>query len=511
MTPHQPASSKPPFKKVLVANRAEIAVRVIRALRELGIESVAVFSEADRDALHVRFATEAYCIGPAPSNESYLRADKILEVALASGAEAIHPGYGFLSENAAFAEKVEAAGLKFFGPSSKAILTMGDKLRARAAALESGAPIVPGTPDPVETVEAALIAAKDVGYPIMLKASAGGGGKGMRIVRDEDELKSAFDLTRGEAQGAFGDATVYLERYIEMPRHIEIQVFGDTHGNIVHLGERECSLQRRHQKVIEEAPSMVVDEALRAEMGEAAIKVARSVDYVGAGTVEFIMDQQGEFFFLEMNTRLQVEHPVTELVYNVDLVHEQIQVAAGQPLSWKQEDLSPKGWAIECRIYAEDPFHGFLPSLGTISQLRMASGPGIRNDMGVHQGFEVSRFYDPMLGKLIAYGADREMARKRMSRALREIMVAGLRTNIAYHRRLVNSPEFIEGRMDTGLLEREFQGIPRSQREDRELAAIVAAVLATHEEARRTRPTKQSDSGAMSAWKLAGRGRKFGR
>jgi len=492
------------LKKILVANRGEIAVRVIRALREQGVDSVAVYSEADRDALHVRFATEAYCIGPPPSAESYLDQAAILEVARLSGAEAIHPGYGFLSENADFARAVESAGLVFIGPTPESIAIMGDKLRARAAARKAGAPIIPGSEGSVEDVEAARRAAEDVGYPIMLKAAAGGGGKGMRVVRSAGELESAFSLTQGEAAGAFGNATMYLERFIERPRHIEVQIFGDQFGNIVHLGERECSLQRRHQKVIEESPSMVVDPAGRQAMGETAVRVAEAVDYRGAGTVEFIRAEDGEFYFLEMNTRLQVEHPVTELVYGVDLVQEQIRVASGEPLSWRQEDLIPKGWAIECRLYSEDPFNSFMPSLGTISRLRMASGPGIRNDIGVFQGFEVSRFYDPMLGKLIAYGAGREEARRRLSRALRETLVEGLRTNIAFHRWVLNSPEFMRGEIDTGLLERAFTGTMPPARPDREEAAILGAVIATHEESKRLRPSPET-GGGMNPWRLLGR------
>jgi acetyl-CoA carboxylase biotin carboxylase subunit len=493
-----------PLKKVLVANRSEIAVRVIRGLRESGVESVAVFSDADRDALHVRFASEAYNIGPPPSNRSYLDQDRLLEVARRSGADAVHPGYGFLSENAGFARRVEEAGLVFIGPRPDSISAMGDKLQARAAARDAGTPIIPGSDGPVADLNEAVREAATIGYPVMLKAAAGGGGKGMRVVRDENELESAFDLTRGEAKSSFGDGRVYLERFIERPRHVEIQVFGDEHGNLVHLGERECSLQRRHQKVIEEAPSVAVDAALRKRMGEAALRVARAVEYRGAGTVEFILGANGEFYFLEMNTRLQVEHPVTELVYGVDLVQEQIRVASGEPLSWSQEELTPKGWAIECRIYAEDPFNRFLPSLGTITRFRLASGPGIRSDVGVFQGFEVSRYYDPMLGKLVAHGSDREMARRRVSRALREMMVEGIRTNIAYHRWLVNSPEFIHGNIDTGLLERGFQGVPPPARPDREEAAIVAAVIATHEAEQRLRPTRSAESG-MNPWRLMGR------
>jgi acetyl/propionyl-CoA carboxylase alpha subunit len=388
---------------------------------------------------------------------------------------------------------------------------MGNKLSARTAAQASGAPIVPGTTEPVEDLAQAKRVAANIGYPIMLKAASGGGGKGMRTVRDDRELESAFELTRGEAAGAFGDATVYLERFIERPRHIEVQVFGDEAGNLVHLGERECTIQRRHQKVIEEAPSVVITPEQRAAMGEAALKVARQVKYRGAGTVEFIYAPNGEFYFLEMNTRLQVEHPVTELVYGVDLVHEQLRVAQGEILSWKQEDLVPNGWAFECRIYAEDPFNNFLPSLGRINRLRLPSGPGIRNDVGMYQGLEVPRFYDPMLGKLISHGRDREEARRRMLRALREYMVEGIRTNIAFHRWIINSEEFIHGEFDTGFIERNFTGKQLAAHPDSERAAIIAAVIATHEEAQRMRPSRESGGAGVNAWKLMGRPGALGR
>ena len=493
-----------PFQKVLVANRGEIAVRVIRALREKNITSVAVFSEPDRDALHVRFASEAYLLGPAPSSESYLNQDRLLEIAEQAKVDAVHPGYGFLSENAGFARRCREAGIVFIGPSPEAIELMGDKLQARATAEKAGAPVVPGTPDALDTLDAAKKAAAAIGYPVMLKASAGGGGKGMRVVANDEELSSAFDLTRGEAESAFGDGSVYLEKFIDRPRHIEIQVFADDAGNMVHLGERECSLQRRHQKVIEEAPSIMVDEKLRAAMGESALDIARAVSYRGAGTVEFIMDSKGVYYFLEMNTRLQVEHPVTELVYGVDLVQEQISVAQGELLSWKQEDLEPKGWAIECRIYAENPFNNFIPSLGRINCLRTADGPGVRNDLGVFEGSEVSMYYDPMLGKLVVYGRDREEARLRASRALREMLVEGIQTNISYLRWLINSDEFTQGELDTGLLAREFSGTPPPAKPDREIAAVLAAVIADYEKAGRLQP-EQEGNDSVNPWRLLGR------
>ena len=495
---------KPPFNRVLVANRGEIAVRVIRALRELDIESVAVFSEADRDSLHVRFADLAYPIGPPPSAESYLDQEALLDAARRSGAEAVHPGYGFLSENAAFARAVETAGLTFIGPSPETIAAMGDKLQAREAARRAGVPVVPGSPGPVTDVKEAKEQAAAIGYPVMLKASAGGGGKGMRVVPGPKELERAFDLTRGEAENAFGDGTLYLEKFIDKPRHIEIQIMGDRAGNVVHLGERECSLQRRHQKVVEESPSVVVTPELRAAMGEAAVRLARAVNYRNAGTVEFIYGAGGEHYFLEMNTRLQVEHPVTELVYGVDLVREQVRVAAGETLSWKQDDLVPKGWAIECRIYAEDPYNNFLPSLGRISRLRPAAGPGIRNDIGILAGTEVTRFYDPMLGKLIVHGADREEARRRMLRSLAEALVEGVRTNIPFHRWVLGRDEFIRGDYDTRFIETVFKGMESETDSDRGRAAVIAAVIAAHEEEQRMRPAPEGGSG-INPWRLLGR------
>jgi len=496
---------KPPFQKVLVANRGEIAVRILRALREEGVPSVAVFSEADRESLHVRFADEAVCVGPPPSAQSYLDIEAILAAARQRGAEAIHPGYGFLSENAAFARACEASGIVFIGPSAETIALMGNKLSARETARHAGVPIIPGSPGPVSGAEDARSHAHAIGYPVMLKAAAGGGGKGMRVVRTDEELDRALELTRGEAGSSFGDDTLYLEKFIEQPRHIEVQVLGDDAGNVIHLGERECSLQRRHQKVVEESPSVVVDPERRRAMGQAAVDLARSVGYRNAGTVEFVADPGGNFYFLEMNTRLQVEHPVTELVYGVDLVREQLHIAAGETIPWKQEDLVPKGWAIECRIYAEDPYNGFLPSLGTVSRLRLASGPGIRNDTALFQGFDVPRYYDPMLGKLIVHAADRETARRRMLRALREMLVEGVRTNISFHRWVLNREEFIQGVIDTGFIERVFHGVERREDPEKERAALIAAVIGAHEESRRLRPPRGGGDGSLNPWKLLGR------
>ncbi|HZN09823.1 MAG TPA: acetyl-CoA carboxylase biotin carboxylase subunit, partial [Pyrinomonadaceae bacterium] len=393
------------FRKVLIANRGEIAVRIIRACRELGIKPVAIYSEADVESLHVRVADEAVCVGPAPSSQSYLNIDAIIAAAKAVNADAIHPGYGFLAENAGFARAVTAAGLTFIGPPADAMETMGSKTSARRAAVESGVPIVPGTVDALTSFAEALATAEEFGYPVMLKAAAGGGGKGMRLVTSSEELRSAFETAQTEAAAAFGDSSLYLEKAVERPRHIEIQIFADTHGNVVHLGERECSIQRRHQKVIEECPSPINDPDLRRRMGEAAVKIGKTVDYTGAGTVEFLLaDATREFYFLEMNTRLQVEHPVTELVTGFDLVREQFLVASGEPLSFTQDGVRWTGHAIECRVYAEDPANNFFPSPGTITHLREPAGPGIRVDSGVANGSEVSIYYDPMIAKLAVWG-----------------------------------------------------------------------------------------------------------
>ncbi|HLU64852.1 MAG TPA: acetyl-CoA carboxylase biotin carboxylase subunit [Kofleriaceae bacterium] len=447
-------------RRVLVANRGEIAVRVMRTLRELGIESVAVFSDVDRRAAHVLMADHAVAIGPAPAAESYLVIDRILEACRASGADAVHPGYGFLSENAAFAEACAAAGITFIGPPAAAMRLMGSKTAARVAVERAGAPVVPGDSGPggagFPDAAAALAAARAIGFPVLIKASAGGGGKGMRLVADEAAFPSSFDSAVREAQAAFGDGTVYIERAVLRPRHVEIQVFADTHGNTVHLGERDCSIQRRHQKVIEESPSPAVTPALRGEMGAAAVRAARACDYVGAGTVEFLLAEDGSFYFLEMNTRLQVEHPVTEVVYGVDLVAWQIAVARGEvlPMSQEQLDARRRGAAIECRVYAEDP-ERFLPSPGPIHHLRVPGGPYVRDDSGVYEGWTVPVHYDPLLSKLITWGDDRGQALARMRRALDEYAVRGIRTNLPFHRRVLRHPEFIEGRYDTGFIDRE--------------------------------------------------------
>jgi acetyl-CoA carboxylase biotin carboxylase subunit len=443
------------FRKILIANRGEIAVRIIRACRDLQISPVAVYSEADAQSVHVGLCDEAVCIGPAPSVESYLNIPAIIAAAKTTKAEAIHPGYGFLAENANFARAVADAGLTFIGPGADAMEIMGSKTSARRAAVEAGVPIVPGTVDPLDSLAEAQELAEQFGYPVMLKASAGGGGKGMRLVASFDELRSGFDNAKSEAAAAFGDSSLYLEKAITRPRHIEIQVFADSQGNVVHLGERECSIQRRHQKVIEECPSPINEPGLRDAMGAAAAKLARAVNYVGAGTVEFLVaDDTRDFFFLEMNTRLQVEHPVTELVTGIDLVREQITVAQGAPLSFSQEEVRWNGHAIECRVYAEDPGNNFLPSPGRITYLQVPHGPGIRDDSGVELNSEVSIHYDPLISKLAAWGRTRRESIDRLRRALDEYEVGGIRTTLPFFREIVRDREFQLGQLDTGFISR---------------------------------------------------------
>jgi acetyl-CoA carboxylase biotin carboxylase subunit len=499
------------FKKILIANRGEIACRIIRACREMGIATVAVYSDADKDALHVRMADEAYNVGPAPSSESYLRSDKILKVAKESGAEAIHPGYGFLSENAAFVREVTAAGITFIGPPPEAMEGMGGKISARRIAIAAGVPVVPGTTEPLKSYEDAAATAASFGYPVMLKASAGGGGKGMRLVESEAELRSALQAAQSEAMASFGDDAVYVEKAVVRPRHIEIQVFSDTHGNHVHLGERECSIQRRHQKVIEEAPSPINSSELREKMGECAVMVAKAVNYVGAGTVEFLVsDLDKSFYFLEMNTRLQVEHPVTELVTGIDLVREQIRVAAGHELSFVQDDISLTGHAIECRIYAEDPDNNFLPSPGRITRLRVPHGPGVRDDGGVYEGAEVSIFYDPMISKFVAYGRTRAEAIDRMRRALKEYEVGGIKTTLPFFRRVLEDPEFVEAKLDTGFIARfnERETPLRDEGREVDLALIAAALASSSKSADAERPARGT---GPSRWVMSGRSALNGR
>jgi len=442
------------FKKILIANRGEIAVRVIRACHEMGIAAVAVYSDVDRASLHVRKADEAYPIGAAPATESYLNIEKIIDVAGRCGADAVHPGYGFLSENPKFARACADAGVKFIGPTAAAMEAMGSKTRARQAMERAGVPFVPGTSRGLESFEQGKQVAARIGYPIMLKAAAGGGGKGMRLVHTPQDLQAALEAARSEAERSFGDGEVYIEKAIVNPRHIEMQVLADEHGNIVYLGERECSLQRRHQKVVEEAPSPAVDPEMRRRMGEVAVRVAQAAGYTNAGTVEFLVDPQKKFYFLEMNTRLQVEHPVTELVTGLDLVHLQIRIAAGEPLPFSQDEVQLRGHAIECRIYAEDPDNNYFPSPGKITLLLAPSGPGIRRDSGMYEGWTVPMDYDPLLAKLIGYGTDREQAIGRLTRALNEYFVGGIKTNISLFRRILSDPDFEAGKLDTGFLDR---------------------------------------------------------
>ncbi len=494
------------FKKILIANRGEIACRVIRACRDMNISTVAVYSEADKDALHVRMADEAYFIGPAPSNESYLVWEKIIEVAEKSGAEAIHPGYGFLSENADFVREVTNRKIKFIGPSPNAMDAMGGKMSARKLAIEADVPVVPGTVEPLNNAEEALKVAEEYGFPVMLKASAGGGGKGMRLVENAGDLKNALEAAQSEALASFGDAAVYVEKAIVRPRHIEIQIFSDTHGNHVHLGERECSIQRRHQKVVEECPSPINDAELREKMGEAAIKVAKAVNYVGAGTVEFLVsDLDRSFYFLEMNTRLQVEHPVTELVTGIDLVREQILVAWGEKLSFTQDDISWDGHAIECRVYAEDPENNFLPSPGKITKLSLPHGNGVRDDGGIYEGAEVSIYYDPMISKLATYGRNRAEAIDRMRRALQEYEVGGIKTTLPFFREIIEDEEFISGKLDTGFIGRFFERRKEKETDEtlRDMALIASALAFSDKQKSGGAKTEQNNK--ISRWALAGR------
>ena len=499
------------FKKILIANRGEIAVRILRACHEMGIAAVVVYSDVDRASLHVRKADEAYPIGPAAATESYLNIPKILDVARRSGADAIHPGYGFLSENAKFARACADAGIKFIGPTAAAMEAMGSKTKARQAMEKAQIPFVPGTSRGVESFAQAEQVASKIGYPIMLKAAAGGGGKGMRLVNSAGDLKSSLEAARSEAERSFGDGEVYIEKAILNPRHIEMQVLADEHGNTVYLGERECSLQRRHQKVLEEAPSPIVDPDMRRRMGEVAVRVAKAANYTNAGTVEFLVDQEKNFYFLEMNTRLQVEHPVTELVTGLDLVHLQIHIAAGEKLPFSQQDVQIRGHAIECRIYAEDPDNHYFPSPGKITLLLAPSGPGIRRDSGMYEGWNVPIDYDPLLAKLIGYGSDREQAISRLTRALNEYFVGGIKTNISLFRRILRDGNFHAAKLDTGFLDRMLK-----RAEDKtldanaaEIAAIAAGIFAalgsSAESPASNGGPARAEIAAESEWKNAGR------
>jgi len=499
------------FKRVLVANRGEIALRVVRSLREMGITSVAVFSDADREELHVRAADEAYPIGPPAPSRSYLRIDKLVEVARAARCDAVHPGYGFLSENAAFAAAVEGAGVVFIGPTPSAIEAMGDKLRARQTMIAAKVPVVPGSERPLATMKEVHAAATAAGFPVALKAVAGGGGKGIRIVRESKDLESAFRRASSEAEAAFGNGAMYLERFLEGPRHIEVQVLADTQGNTVHLGERECSIQRRHQKLLEESPSPFVDEAMRRRMGAAAVLAARAVNYRGAGTVEFLVDRDGSFYFLEMNTRIQVEHPITELTYGVDLVRLQVRIAEGRPLPFRQEDLRPQGHAIEIRLTAEDPAQGFLPQTGRVTALRLPRGPGIRVDSHLYPGQEIGLWYDPMIGKIIAHGRNRDEAIARMRAALVEMRLVGLRTGAPLLLRLLDDGRFRRGETDTAYLESfvrevDWNTLPDLNGLPAEIPAVITAVLHAHARQGAARAVlPRGNGGARSAWLEAGR------
>jgi acetyl-CoA carboxylase biotin carboxylase subunit len=495
------------FRKVLIANRGEIAIRVIRACRELGISPVAVYSEADRNALHVQMADEAYMIGPPPAAESYLSIEHILDAALASGAEAIHPGYGFLSENALFASACEQQGITFIGPPSAAIALMGDKTAARRVMHAAGVPIVPGIDRFLQDDDEARQVVAAMGYPVMVKAALGGGGRGMRLVQHEQQLLEALRAARSEARASFGDAAIYIEKYVTNPRHVEIQILADAGGDVIYLGERECSIQRRHQKVVEEAPSPVMTEDLRTRMGEAAVRAARAANYRNAGTVEFLVDAERHFYFLEMNTRLQVEHPVTEMVTGIDLVQAQLRIAAGGMLEHRQEDLVLRGAAIECRIYAEDPLFNFRPSPGKITVLQPPAGPWVRDERGVFAGGDVSPFYDPMISKLVVWGADRREAISRMRRALGEYVIGGIKTNIPFHQWLMDDEEFRAGRLDTGFIERRYRPQAATPEELlRDMALVAASLDFIQAEKRQGVATGAPGEGeGLSPWKLAGR------
>lgn len=488
------------IKKLLVANRGEIALRIMRSARETGVKTVAVFSEVDRNALHVRFADEAVLIGPPPSSQSYLVMDKIIDAAKSTGADAIHPGYGFLSENEDFAAKVRDAGLIFIGPSPESIELMGSKLAAKAAAAKFGVPLVPGTAEPITNIGNAKKIAKEIGYPVLIKASAGGGGKGMRIVEKESEFEEQMERAVSEATSAFGDGSVFIEKYVTQPRHIEFQIFGDQHGNVIHLFERECSIQRRHQKVIEEAPSSILTPELRKKMGEAAVNVAKAANYYNAGTVEFIVDSNLNFYFLEMNTRLQVEHPVTEQITGLDLVKLQLKVAEGEKLPFKQEDLSINGHAIEVRVYAEDPTNNFLPDIGTLTTYRRPQGHGIRVDDGFEQGMSIPFYYDPMIAKMICHAEDRQQAINKTIRAIDEYDITGVQTTLGFCKYVLQHDAFTSGNFDTKFVEMYFKPEVLSQTgtDDEATIAAALAVLASKPQ---TQPSSAKSYEEQSKWK----------
>jgi acetyl-CoA carboxylase biotin carboxylase subunit len=497
----------PMFNKVLIANRGEIAVRIIRACRELGIPTVAVYSEADRGALHVRYADEAYLLGPAPARESYLRGDKIIDLAKRSGAGAIHPGYGFLAERDDFARAVEEAGLVFIGPRPSAIAAMGDKAVARATVAAAGVPVIPGTEGEGDLRDEEILAvAAKVGFPLLVKATAGGGGKGMREVNSSEELPGLLHAARREAESAFGNGNVYLEKVVTAARHIEFQILADGQGTVIHLGERECSLQRRHQKLLEESPSPFLDEDTRGKMGEVACQAARAVDYINAGTIEFLVDKDRNFFFLEMNTRLQVEHPVTEMVTGIDIVKEQIRVARGRKLRFTQDDIRINRWAMECRINAEDPYNNFMPSTGVLTHITPPTGPGVRVDTGVYPGFEISPYYDSLISKLICWGETRGEAILRMRRALEEYRILGVKTNIPFHQNIMASPRFIGGQFDTRFVEERFSMDEAEEgKESLTEIAVILATLVAHREGQQASQIVRRGARDTSNWKWVGR------
>ena len=501
------------FEKVLIANRGEIAVRIIRACRELGLRTIAVYSDADRSALHVRQADEAYLLGPAAARESYLRGDKIIEIAKKSGAGAIHPGYGFLAERDDFAQAVLDAGFVFIGPRPSAIAAMGDKGIARSTVTAAGIQVVPGTEGEGDLHDDDLLAiAPKIGFPLLVKATAGGGGKGMREVKSAEEMPGLLQAARREADASFGNSNVYLEKLILNARHIEFQILADNHGNVIHLGERECSLQRRHQKLLEESPSPFINDELRTQMGEVACTAARAVDYLNAGTIEFLVDKDHKFFFLEMNTRLQVEHPITELVTGIDIVKEQLRIARNRKLRYAQEDIHFNGWALECRINAEDPYNNFLPSTGFLNSVIAPSGPGVRVDTGVYAGFEISPYYDALISKLICWGETRGEAILRMRRALEEYRILGVKTNIPFHQHIMDSHRFIAGSFDTRFVEERFS--MDDLEEEKEPLAMIAAVMATlvtHRESQRASQIVRRSKRDTSNWKWVGRWERMNR
>jgi acetyl-CoA carboxylase biotin carboxylase subunit len=494
------------IKKILVANRGEIAIRVMRSCRESGIKTVGVFSEADRNSLHVRYADEAYLIGPAPSAQSYLVINNIIKAAKESGADAIHPGYGFLSENADFSDRCKKEGIIFIGPSSYAINTMGDKITARKTMQAANVPVVPGTTEPIRDIKEAIKVIKDIGLPVMIKASAGGGGKGMRLVKNEKDIISAVSAAKSEAKAAFGNDAVYIEKFIESPHHIEFQIICDKHGNCVHLFERECSVQRRHQKVVEETPSPLMTPEVREEMGRHAVAAAKAVNYEGAGTIEFIVDDNLNYYFLEMNTRLQVEHPITEQVTGIDLVNEQINIADGKKLSFKQKDLSQKGHAIEVRVYAEDPANNFMPNPGKIRRLSEPLGPGIRHDGYIYPGYEIPMEYDPMISKMIVWADNRQNAIKRMKRALNDYILTGIKTSIPFLKKEMENPDFVNGNYNTQFIEKHLDTLlpdENDNQEETDIAAIVAFVDFLNKE--KSANLKTESSKTRNLWKEFGR------